>query len=66
MPAEPFFLTPGLVPAGRTLLRDLYNFATFLLFLVLVFAVGAPLRLLDRVFRIRLLDRLIRIFEMCA
>lgn len=63
MPGEPFFVSRN--PAA-ILAKDLFNFATFLLFVALVFAIGGPLRLIDRLFRTKLLDGLIRFFESCA
>lgn len=66
MPREPLFVASGMGYRVKTLLYDAWSFFTFLIFLVLVFTVGAPLRLLDRLFGIRLLDRLIWLFECVA
>lgn len=60
---EPWFVSRNPV---ATLAKDFYNFTAFLLFVALVFAIGGPLRLIDRVFGTRLLDGFIRFFEFCA
>ncbi|GEM_PF-5178269 len=62
MAREPFLLGG----AAKTLAYDFFNFSAFVLFLALVFLVGGPLRIADRLFGTRLLDGLIRLFESCA
>ena len=57
---------PNALRAAGSVAYDFYAFTLFLVFLVLVFAVGAPLRGLDALLGTRLLDRLVHLFEFCG